>query len=265
MAEIDTSSKSYPEGWDITCKRYVSVIDIMGFKDMVARNSHEKIYNLLKKVSHAMSSTQFIFGTEVDDEDDFYENVIFMTYSDSIMVYSRDNSKESTRSFIGSISALQEELFKGGIPFKGAVANGKMTVDYENSIYFGQPLIDAFLLQEELQFYGIVVHASAEFFKFFREDENIIEYTCQFKVGKANHYLILPGNFILKDPLDLKNINLLKKWIHKLKINTSGGLRKYIDNTITYIEYSESVILKELNEVEEKRKKDYQSDDNLPF
>jgi hypothetical protein len=33
-----------------------------------------------------------------------------------------------------------------------------MTLDYEKSIFFGQPLVDAFLLQDELKFYGIVVH-----------------------------------------------------------------------------------------------------------
>lgn len=56
----------------------------------------------------------------------------------------------------------QKDLFISKIPFRGSIAYGEMTVDLENSIFFGQPLIDAYLLGEQLQSYGIACHASAE-------------------------------------------------------------------------------------------------------
>jgi len=263
MSEIEETR--IPNGWQVTCKRFVGMIDIMGFKDLVSRNSHEKIYKMMLKVSEAMTNTQFSYGIGYDSDDKPIEKVIFMTYSDSIIVYSQKNTPDCADMFIGCMSGLAEELFKNGIPHKGSVSFGKMTVDFENAIFFGQPLIDAYLIQDELQFYGIVAHSTAEFNKDFRDDENVIEYNCQFKTGIAKHLTILPGNFITKDPLDLKDISKLINWILKLKINTSGGLRKYIDNTLKYIKYSKEYWLKQNRLENINRSKAESNGNNLPF
>ena len=248
--------------WEVTSDRFVGIIDIMGFKDLVARNSHEVVYEMMKKVSKAMEANQSVFSVDYES-DDFDVNIIMMTYSDSIMVYSRDNSDSCLENFIASVSALSEDLFKAGIPHKGAVAFGKMTLDFENSIFFGQPLIDAYLLQDEFQLYGIVAHSTAEFENDFSLDETVIEYNCPFKSGLAKHYTILPGTFFT-DPFEEKEYDELIKAINSLKINTSGALRKYIDNTITYLDYSKEAFLKKIDEFEEELEKD-KTDDNLPF
>ena len=48
------------------------------------------------------------------------------------------------------------------IPIKGVIAQGIFSYDKENELYFGKPLVDAYLLHEELKYYGIVVHNTAE-------------------------------------------------------------------------------------------------------
>ena len=50
MAKTKTLSKA---DWEITTDRYVAFIDIMGFKDMVARSTHDEIYQMMKEIDKA--------------------------------------------------------------------------------------------------------------------------------------------------------------------------------------------------------------------
>lgn len=45
--------------WQVTCNRFVGMIDMMGFKSLISRNSHEKVYKMMLKVSEAMTNMQF--------------------------------------------------------------------------------------------------------------------------------------------------------------------------------------------------------------
>jgi len=47
--------------WIITTKRFVAFLDIMGFKDMVARNSHKNIYNSLHAITSDVKQGTHIF------------------------------------------------------------------------------------------------------------------------------------------------------------------------------------------------------------
>ncbi|HXP50239.1 MAG TPA: hypothetical protein VN922_09810 [Bacteroidia bacterium] len=226
--------------WEITTKRYVAYIDIMGFKDMVARKSHEDMYMMMKEINHkALSNTKIEWlGLK--------QNLLKKTnYSDSIIIYSKDNSYDSLCSIIFSISALTNDLFTHNIPFKGSLAYGTMTLDDLSSIFFGQPLIDAYLLQDELLMYGVIVHATAE-----QEIERhriekksfsfVNNYLCPLKNGNSTHYTIYPiFTAYYKFEETTKEIvdrcNELSLSIKKLRFHTSGHLRKYIDNTEKYL------------------------------
>lgn len=234
--------------WLITTERFVGYIDIMGFKDIVARNSNEKIYEMMKKVSDALRSSEFDYGWDYEGGG-FDYNLRMTTYSDSIMIYTRDNSVGCLDKFLGAIGSLTQDLFKHEIPHKGAIAYGTMTLDFDNSIFFGQPLIDAYLLQEELSFYGIIAHASTEIFDNFLNDQSVFEYNCQFKNGAAKHLTVLPNTFA-NDPFEEKQCLELIESVKRLRIKTSGALRKYIDNTIDYFNYSSSEWTRRIKEVE---------------
>jgi hypothetical protein len=218
--------------WAITCNRYVAYIDVMGFKDMVARTSHDEIYEMMKKIESYKSiaiTTKWIGESQ--------DLVTTTTYSDSIMIYSKDESDDSLDYLISSVSALAYGLFIESIPHKGSIAFGKMTLDKENSIFFGQPLIDAYLLQEELNFYGIIIHASAEKKIIDRRSKTtfIQDYLCPLKNGFSKHLTVYPIFFPNCDKKYQKEIDDLNDSIKKLRYKTSGYLRRYIDNTEIYL------------------------------
>lgn len=221
--------------WQITANRFVVYIDIMGFKDMVTKTPHQKIYQMMKKIEKEKQNLLNINwrnrGTDLVDS---------TTYSDSIMLYSKTGSYSSLRSLLATTAALLNTLFIENIPFTGAMAFGKMTLDPDNSIYFGQPLIDAYLLQEEIHFYGVVLHSSAEdridnYWKT-KNFPHVFPHLCPFKNGKSNHMTIAPiYSTLRKVPRFKDQAEKLYVAIENLKYNTSGSLRQYVDNTVEYI------------------------------
>jgi hypothetical protein len=225
-------------GWPITIERFVVYVDIMGFKDMVARSTHNQVYQLMKKIDKNIKRIDNIkWKGEAD--------VRTANYSDSIMIYSKDSTKKSIDSIIAVTSVLIDELLVQKIPCKGALAFGNMTLDFNNSIFFGQPLIDAYLLQEELHFYGIIAHATFESklheMKLMDDDSlspYIKEYLCPLKQGASNHLTVLPFCPALNAVSEgLFKIRVKKTFasVRKLRYGTSGHLRKYIDNTEMYL------------------------------
>lgn len=224
-------NKNLEDDWMPTANRYVAFIDIMGFKNMVEKLKHEEIYSMMKKVNLKRNLAE-----NIDWDQKNLKLIRTTTYSDSIMVYSKDESKESLDHLIKSVASLTYGLFIEGIPHKGAVAYGLMTLDTKNAIFFGQPLIDAYLIQEELGFYGIVIHGTCESqIEMLYEGKMVYvkNYLCPFKTGFANHLTVYPS-FTNSETYVTESDNMFNS-IKKFRFTTSGILRKYIDNTETYL------------------------------
>ena len=240
MTNQNKDSNIDNDGWPITTDRYVAFIDIMGFKDMVARTNHIKLYELMKGINKEKELNESIkwplLGSE-NDSDKNPKTVKSTMYSDSIIIYSEDSSLDSLHAIVCSVSSLVHGLFINNIPHKGALAYGAMTLDIKRSIFFGQPLIDAYLLQEELFFYGIVIHATAEkkiiSTKKYRSIPFLNYYLCPFKKGNSKNLTICPIFLPLEDKHPEKHKQMVES-ISELRCQTSGHLRRYVDNTEIY-------------------------------
>jgi hypothetical protein len=233
---MDKTKSTQFASWKVSTKRFVGYIDIMGFKDMVSRSTHQEIYELMMKIDEGK-----LIAEDAPWTNRKIKRVRTTSFSDSIMIYSKDDNYESFNSFIIAVSGLTDDLLRAGIPHKGAVAYGTMTLDSVREIYFGQPLIDAYLLQEEIYFYGIVVHGTVEQVidtKFAGYDVFIKKYLCPFKNSSSNHLTVYPMYAELGANNTYKKENLaLFESINKFKYMTSGHLRKYVDNTESYLTF----------------------------
>lgn len=225
--------------WEITCNRFVAFLDIMGFKDMVMREGHDEVYRKLQIVSKTKKAfDEIIKGTLGDAPNPIY----ITTFSDSIVIFSKDDCKEVYGSFVFLVSSLFAGTIYQKIPIKGACAFGKMSVDTEKRIFVGQPLIDAFLLQEELHYYGIVCHHSYD--RYLSEKDGLTEYKkytkmkspldftvkTKLKAGDITHCNINWFNWI--EASDCKDEGWVKKAVLRLSNGVSGTPRKYVDNTL---------------------------------
>lgn len=223
------------KNWEnITADRFVLFADILGFKDLVNSDKHENIVKKLEKISDAI---EFISGehshnalkSEIPDLDKDQTKAI--AFSDSIVVFSKGNSIIDASKIISDAHAIMHYALETAIPIKAALSFGKMTVDFGKSLFFGQPLIDAYLLHEDLNILSVIVDHNAEKQmasynkKVYNSDNIICNYDVPMKFGKVAHNLIRPSSSTLEE-----RINGLKS----LYLNTSGKPRIYLDNTLKF-------------------------------
>lgn len=223
--------------WKNTCKRYVAFLDIMGFRDMVFRESHDVVKGKLESLRPTIEMMKVITEVHLSKENnkslDQAFGVFPVTFSDSIIMISYDESNASAMSILGSILYISQQAFEKGIPMKGAVACGEMTADIEGSLYFGKPLIDAFELQQELQLYGVILHHTCE-----RQindlkslgDKGVVKYSVPMKLGAITHY-ILDWTPLFEDTKESINA------VSNLYNTVSGSPRIYVDNTVEFVQW----------------------------
>jgi hypothetical protein len=246
------------KNWNPTCNRFVAFLDIMGFRDRVFREDHDKVKEMLESLRPAIKiiedeikkpDLRRLLKSQSKDETISPSSIIYpVTFSDSIILISNDDSDISAFYMLGFVIFVLIIAFEKAIPMKGAIACGKMTADTHESLYFGKPLIDAFELQQELQLYGVVLHHTCEKHindpNFFKDpslkgsrDNGIIKYLAPMKSGKITHYIV---NWVYtykneKVPI-FKEKNPINA-ISNLYNSVSGKPRLYVDNTLDFVRW----------------------------
>lgn len=225
------------DGWDITCKRFIAFLDILGFKDMVLKNNPSTLYKTLKSFSNTIYDIEQIARIPVqiaNASKNIEKNMVkAIIFSDSIIYVTKDDSEESVNEILLSVSVLMLNAIQQHIPIKGAIAHGEMTADTNGSLYYGIPLIDAYELQKELLLYGVILHNTMEKFLselgtiFVHEDEDIYRYPVPMKSGEIDHYLVGWNWFSSKEEI-VERVSAFYN-------DVSGNPRKYVDNTIDFV------------------------------
>lgn len=238
------------EGWNPTCNRFVAFLDIIGFKDMVLRNSHLEVYNILKSFQPTIQKIEehaksFLDGKAIiineegkEDKSPIVRSVLF---SDSIILISNGDSLLSASYMFLHVGQILYDALIKRIPMKGAIAYGEQTADFEKSLHFGRPLVDAFELQDELQLYGVVLHHTVENYliksqNLERSENNylskypVFRYPVPMKKAKITHHVI---DWLVFCKDNIEPIEL----VHELYNNVSGTPRMYVDNTLEFVRW----------------------------
>ena len=217
--------------WKVNTKRYVAFLDILGFKDFVQRHSAGMVYSRLRALNGLLPTEE-----EQDIDSEMEKRIKYTIFSDSIFILSKDDTLASFRHFLIYVRRIMRMALRKRIPLKGAISFGRIVVDEKTNLFCGQPIIDAYLLEEDLQYMGVVFHHTfeEEYWRFSNNQskkllECIKDRPTPFKYGIRNHW-----------NLDYRisgcGIYDLKKYIEKQRCYSSGDARKYVDNTLTMIE-----------------------------
>jgi hypothetical protein len=239
---------------NITCNRFVAFLDIMGFKERLLRDGHDEVKKILESLRPTLSKMEQIIKNELkikelkEKLEEVYSPtaplILPISFSDSIILVSDDETLDSLSHLVDDVRLIFFQSIFSGIPMKGAIAHGKMTADRDNSLYFGQPLIDAFELQQDLQLYGVVLHHTAERrLPNFSVEKNfskygIIQYLTPLKSQKIQHYLLdwTLDMFIANEEFTTTQIpKVIRYFGAKLYGNVSGTPRIYVDNTLDFV------------------------------
>jgi len=216
--------------WQPTAKRFVAFFDIMGFKDSVSRESHEEILKQLTSLTTLREGLEAANNIKNKSGDTFGETKSF-TFSDSIIIFSKGDEMEDLRKVLLDSVVLLKVSTELGIPIKGALSYGKITVDFRNSLFFGQPIINAYLLHEELLMYTAIVDNlfESKIKELFRGKKFrfwLVRYNVQMKSCRVNHYILRPLTGEISETIE--NMN-------KFYLTVSGKPRQYIDNTLEFL------------------------------
>ncbi|WP_300685238.1 hypothetical protein [Chryseobacterium sp.] len=220
--------------WATTQNRFVAFFDILGFKELVLRSSHDDIFKRLSDISDLRKEINPQI-TDKEFSNDKNKPIEIITFSDSIIIFSKNDSEETFKVFIESINWIFARIIEVGLPVKGAFAHGEVSVDVEKQIYFGQAFIDAFQLQEDVDYFGAVAHNSIDKFisdnKIEGINELLFEIVTPLKSGKIRHLNLKYFPFIVYSE-DEK----MYEYLEKFKLSASGKARKYLENTFNFYE-----------------------------
>ena len=224
---------------EIKNNRYVVFLDIMGFKERVARSSADNLYEELAvfnrditKIIGSVSKVKFTHTSKYDDDSepkliakgDIEDEILLAQFSDSIVLFSNDDTQKS----LDSISKVAAGIMMSAIcrekpiPLKGALAKGHITCDMSKQLFFGQALIDAYLLEESLQYYGVAVHHTAELSVKEAKDDLFRNAKIPLKSGLIEHYDIKWWGDKAEEVVE---------GLDRIRLTVSDSPPKYVDNT----------------------------------
>ena len=230
--------------WKITTTRFIAYLDILGFKDKVMRSTHKKIHEELKQLSNIKKSLEKSSTLKANEDSEVY----IVTFSDSIVIFSKNDSIEDFVHFLTSLAALFYLTIKEfKIPIKGSIAYGEISVSKSEQLYFGQPIIDAYLLEEDINYLGVVCHNTIDKYWNDRKKEIIKLFRKESRDGFGlKHYSAflqcptpLKSGKITHNNLDWFDLELEEEGepiteydLTSFYETVSGNARRYIDNTI---------------------------------
>lgn len=211
-------------------EKFVLYLDIMGFKERVSRVKVDELKQqlLLFKTKNNKLKPLLEGGKK--------ETLINMAqFSDSIVLVTRDCTEDDLNRISKAAAILMQTALQTGFALRGAIAKGNMVFDLENQLFFGKALVDAYLLEEELCYYGVAFHESMEdSILNTKKDLPIEDIAIPLKKGKSKHYHV--AWYKVKANLQKGDIsNIALDWLKDIRKTVSGNPRVYLDNTIDII------------------------------
>lgn len=213
-------------------ERYVVIFDILGFKERVKENTHRVIYNQLFELKSLLNSieSQESFTIGGSKRLGQIQTNTFL-FSDTILIISDEVTENDFASMLANASSVLQYCFKNSIPIKGSIAKGEISVNKSQQIFFGRPIIDAYLLSEEMKFMGLIFDRSMEeTFNDFNHLRNTAKFEkVHLKSGRLKHYFLNLSNLKL---IPKVQVDAMIEGINKMYISANAGPRQYFDNTM---------------------------------
>lgn len=232
--------------------RFVAMLDILGFKDLLKQRGIEAIHQLIRALFRSAREGSSRDHTMTVNGVTYRIPAVRLNYfifSDTILVWKdceESNVEEKEiesrcdlfREFNHGISMLLERALLKKIPLCGGIAFGRTIIQIDeegqNHEIIGQPIVDSYLLGEAQDWVGIAFHSSCLSFIKKKCDPTVKEYPIPYNKEKLKH--LDNGketNYSLEWGGNVKEV--LNEFLEKLRSEgvSEKILKKYI-NTIDF-------------------------------
>ena len=210
--------------WEDDAERLILYVDIMGFSYRVTKNDHLDLKRDLQVFKTKWERR--VKPLQIGD------HLRWVQFSDSILLVVNGTTEKMFNLITKAAVCLMQSAISLSFPIKGVLAQGVFTYDKESELYFGLPLVSAYQLHDEIYYYGIVVHHSAEqtVKSFANSARRYTKSKVYLKKGKTSHYHL--AWHLLDKTLQPSNIkDSVDEWLDKIEESVSGAPRIYVDNT----------------------------------
>jgi hypothetical protein len=145
---------------------WIAMLDILGFRPMVQAQPLTELSRLVERLFVAAKPTDAAFHFQAPDGGIATKSLTLghLHFSDTIMLWTppldRRNPDANTQMFVNlcqSVGNLIGLALINGIPLRGGLAGGECYIDPLKQIAIGQPIIDAYLLEQEQEWIGAAV------------------------------------------------------------------------------------------------------------
>ncbi|MBN1383246.1 MAG: hypothetical protein JXA41_16395 [Deltaproteobacteria bacterium] len=132
----------------------IAVCDILGFSDLVKRRPLNTVVNscvgwLRKSLYHSINKNDF--PDDVPSLNELQNNRILglAWFSDTILIYTLEDTDKALTELLQCLSwLLFETIIDGTTHLRCGISYGEVWIDPTNSLFVGQPIIDAYQLEE---------------------------------------------------------------------------------------------------------------------
>lgn len=242
------AKKRTKTNWVPTDNRFVAFFDILGFKDLVMRSSHNEIYEKLNGISKTKKWLENLANNS-DVQDKIGNGEIYtVSFSDSIVLFSKNDDIENFKFFLVAVRWLFAKAIENNTPMKGGIAYGEISLNKSEQIYFGQAIIDAYLIEEDVNYFGVTAHNSID--KYIKDNQNDLDlnyietilFDCStpLKCGKIEHKNIdwFRKLTVLEELEDHdEKTKAIEDVIKSFRMTSSGSPRRYVDNTLEVLKF----------------------------
>ncbi|NLZ94908.1 MAG: hypothetical protein GX921_03670, partial [Bacteroidales bacterium] len=142
---------------------YVAFLDILGFKELVDNNDHEKLTKIFEHIvdkilDSLVESYNLPKGGFMGPQGEQF-NIDSLFISDSIILWTKNNTPRSLIKLFMLTSDIIALSFIGGFPVRGGVSVGPISAykRLNNTTLFGKGLTNAYLIEQIQNWAGCIV------------------------------------------------------------------------------------------------------------
>jgi len=271
MGELNISMRSQAGAWErgnrlqkqgkkvgeMEDKKFVAFLDILGFKELVKNNSHSYLVEKFKKFlflnQYGLSNGKI--NSNATNQDELFNTDIskvnLISISDSIVLYTDDNTIDDFLHIIDAVSTLLNIGIKNGFPLRGELSSGyfsailkenkSLDFDYSNQILLGKALVEAYTIESKQEWAGCIISDKCfQIFeekvdnlklKYYKNNYKIINYNVPIKGTNTEQYVV---NWVKDSTI---NNNQVKEAFQKHNKIINDNVKTKIKNTLDFFNY----------------------------
>lgn len=154
FAAVSLKSGEMNKEW-ITYSAWIAHFDILGFKYIISKDSEYLTLEIVK------STISEVLKELNDDISTFNENVDYLCYADTFIIYSKSEKVNDYPGFIRVSKNFIHKCIYKRLPIRGAVSFGEITFGHQKKIIMGRAFLESYDYGEDQNWLGLILTPSA--------------------------------------------------------------------------------------------------------